>query len=242
MKNSNFVFEKDNTKSNGSSQYTNIKQSEVYKKMAQDVARRRRTDKSIWTDKPVIPRRKSIWIEDEDDGLDDFYQEEKTSNFADELPEPIIKSDSTENVEQSKSIKTFEFKLENNEDGIKPIFVSEEDKLPKKKYRVIEENSFKKEIEIVINKNNKLEEENELPAGFINRFRKGNNNKTRGIKNKHTKKDYIMFATGLIALVGLIYLMVLLGTRGLEDEQVISSSATGNGEVISVVANSDSFI
>ena len=38
---------------------------DVYEKMLEEVAKRRKVNKSIWTDEPVIPVRKSIWLDDE---------------------------------------------------------------------------------------------------------------------------------------------------------------------------------
>ena len=39
---------------------------DVYEKMLEEVAKRRKVNKSIWTDEPVIPVRKSIWLDDEE--------------------------------------------------------------------------------------------------------------------------------------------------------------------------------
>lgn len=40
---------------------------EVFEKMLEEIAKRRKVSKSIWTDEPVIPVRKSIWLDDDTD-------------------------------------------------------------------------------------------------------------------------------------------------------------------------------
>lgn len=47
--------------------YSWAKKAEIYEKMLDDVKRRRSMNKSIWTDEPVIPVRKSIWFDDENE-------------------------------------------------------------------------------------------------------------------------------------------------------------------------------
>ncbi|WP_124099854.1 DHHW family protein [Ruminococcus sp. Marseille-P6503] len=78
---------------------------EVFEKMLEEVARRRRANKSIWTDEPVIPVRKSIWL----DGGEDA--DEPTSPERNEPPQKPLKPITAEEPKGQPAKKAFVLKI-----------------------------------------------------------------------------------------------------------------------------------
>lgn len=60
---------------------------DVYERMLEEVVKRRKANKSIWTDEPVIPVRKSIWLDDEKP--EENISSGKTGSDKSEILKPI---------------------------------------------------------------------------------------------------------------------------------------------------------
>lgn len=86
--------------------YSWAKKAEIYEKMLDDVKRRRSMNKSIWTDEPVIPVRKSIWFDDDITENEPPVQVKQTEQPAEDI------SAQTEKPEPEKTAPVIKEKAE----------------------------------------------------------------------------------------------------------------------------------